>query len=229
MDMKASATASNKWRRLSCTDGSFHPQVTSCGLLPLNRQTLQRVSMAERKQSLPPNHVVTASSSPDYESGRGGGKSIVDANMPLLRKRLNTLRLQEERNNERYTPEEGSQRMQWEEELSRTYHSKICEAMRLLHNYLLYTRPSVALANLSIMAIVVATSVLSVMVLIVSNIHVCGFGAWILAISWYLLFSGSVCNVISYLWLIVGHFNRNNIILTGVSGVSVVSNNQFAA
>lgn len=177
MNMKSAIATSSKWPRLSCIGGSFHPQVTSCGLLPLHRRKLQRVSMAERKQSLPPNYVViTASSSQDYGFGSGGGKSIVDANMPLLRKRLDELKLQEERNNERSTPEEGSEQMQWEEEVSHTYLSKVFETMDLLHNYLMHTRPSVALASLSVMALVVAASVLFVLLLIVRNIHVKGLG-----------------------------------------------------
>lgn len=178
MDMKSATAAGNKWPRLSCTDGPFHLQVTSSGLLPFHRRKLQRVSIAERKLSLPPNYLVTAaSSSQDYDFGSEGGKSIVDANMPLLRKRLNELKLQEDRNNERSTPAERSERMQWEDELSLTYLSKVCEMMYLLHNFLMQTRPSVALASLSVMAVIVSGSVLFVLALIVRNIHVTVFGA----------------------------------------------------
>ena len=48
----------------------LHRQITSCGLPPLHRQTLQRVSIAEGKQLRRP-YLVRASSSPEYESGSG--------------------------------------------------------------------------------------------------------------------------------------------------------------
>lgn len=104
----------------------------------------------------------------------GGGKSIVDANMPLLRKRLKRLKLKE-RNNEMSTPD-GGERIQWEEELSPSYQCKIWEPICLLHNYLM------PLASLSVMALVVAASVLFVWGIIVIKIHPCGFGACSLAI-----------------------------------------------
>lgn len=172
--MKAAAAVSNKWPRASCTDGSFNPEVTCCSLFLLNRRTFQKVSMVLGKQSLPPNFVATASSNPDFKSGSGGGKSIVDANMPLLRKRLKRLKLKE-RNNEMSTPD-GGERIQWEEELSPSYQCKIWEPICLLHNYLM------PLASLSVMALVVAASVLFVWGIIVIKIHPCGFGACSLAI-----------------------------------------------
>lgn len=148
-------------------------------LLPLHSQTLQRVSMAERKQWLPSN-VVRASSSAEYDSGGEGRRSIVDANMSLLRRRINQLKLQEEeRYGGREPPEEEyleSKWMQWEKKLYPAYHSKVCEMMGLLQSYLMNTRPSVALASLSFTVLIVAASVISVLVTSVNTINLTQFG-----------------------------------------------------
>jgi hypothetical protein len=177
MDMKAAVAASNSIVLLPrLSHGALHPQITSCGILSLPRSTLQTVSMAERKQSLPGN-VVRASSGQDYESGSGGGRSIVDANMPFLRKRINKMKLQEGTKIFRFPPELESEWMEWEKELYPTYHSKICQSMGLLHNYLIYTRPSVALAGLTAMALVVTASVILVLVTSVNSIYLARLGA----------------------------------------------------
>lgn len=149
---------------------------TSCGLiLSLPLRTLQKVSMAERKQSLQKN-VVRASFGPDYESGNGGRRSIVDANMPFLRKRINHLRLQEaERENRRFRQER--EWMDWEKEMYPMYHSRICQWVGLLHNYLMYTRPTVALATLSAMVLVVTASIILVLFTSVNSVHLPGLGA----------------------------------------------------
>jgi hypothetical protein len=95
----------------------------------------------------------------------------VDANMPFLRKRINKLKLEEETKIRRFPLELESEWMEWEKELYPTYHSKICQSMGLLHNYLIYTRPSVALASLSAVALVVTASVILVFVTSVNSIH----------------------------------------------------------
>lgn len=136
--------------------------------------------MAEGKQSLRPK-VVRASSSPEYESGSGGGRSIVDANMPLLRKRINKLKIQEEeRKGDRPAPPEEeleSEWMEWEKKLYPTYHFKVCEMIGLLHNYLIETRPSVALATLSLNVFVAAASVLVLLVASVNSLHLSRLGS----------------------------------------------------
>lgn len=179
MDIRGATAASNIMVLLPRTShGALQPQIICCGLHLLPRRTLQRASMAERKQSLQRN-VVRANFGPDYDSDSGGERSIVDANMPFLRKRINNLKLQEEKRNCRFHPEEELESgwMDWEKEVYPTYHSRICQWMGLLHNYLIYTRPTVALATLSALALVVTASIMVLLAISVNSIHLPRFGA----------------------------------------------------
>lgn len=155
-------------------------RLASAGYSLLTDRTLQKVSAAQRKQLLSLPKVVRGSSSPEYESGSGGGRSIVDANMPLLRKRIKKLKIQEEeRNRDRAPPEEEleSEWMEWEKKLYPTYHFKVCEMIGLLHSYLMNTRPSVALATLSLTVFFAAASVLVLLVTSINSIHLSRFRA----------------------------------------------------
>eukprot|EP01018_Ginkgo_biloba_P027241 Gb_20337 [translate_table: standard] len=135
-----------------CSTGAF--PLYSCGLLPLERQMghtkVPTFSTQNRKKNKMHPNVVKASSG-DSEFG-AGGPSIVDANMIVLRKRMNDLNMQE-RNYE--PPEEW---MEWEKKVYPAYHSTICHAIGLLQNYLMNTRPSFAIATLSLMSLSVAAS-----------------------------------------------------------------------
>lgn len=126
------------------------------------------------------SNVVRASSSAEYDSGGEGGRSIVDANMSLLRRRINQLKLQEEERNGGRDPAEEeyleSKWMEWEKKLYPVYHFKVCEMMGLLQSYLMNTRPSVALASLSFTVLIVAASVISVLVASVNTIHLTRIG-----------------------------------------------------
>lgn len=104
----------------------------------------------------------------------------MDANMSLLRRQINHLKLQEEERNSgrvSYGEELESEWMEWEKKLYPAYHFKVCETMGLLQSYLMNTRPSVALASLSLTVLVVAASVISVFVTSVNILHLTRFGS----------------------------------------------------
>eukprot|EP01018_Ginkgo_biloba_P027240 Gb_20326 [translate_table: standard] len=111
---------------------------------------------SQKKKKVTPN--VVKASLADYEFGAGsvhafhGGPSIVDANITILRKRMNEVKMQE-RN---YKPPEEWR--EWEKNVYPAYHSSICHAIGLLQSYLMNARPSVAVATLSLMSLSVAAS-----------------------------------------------------------------------
>ena len=75
------------------------------------------------------------------------GASRVDAELIVLRKRIGDLKLQE-RN---YVPPQHW--MKWEKQWSVTYASDVCEAMGLLQNKLMNTRPCTAMAALAMISL----------------------------------------------------------------------------
>eukprot|EP01018_Ginkgo_biloba_P027261 Gb_16481 [translate_table: standard] len=137
----------------------------SCGLLPLQKQMVSAKvstfsSQIQKKKKMPPNMV--KASSADYGFG-AGSPNIVDANMTILRKRMNEIKMQE-RNYK--APQEW---MEWERKVYPAYHSSICHAIGLLQNYLMNVRPSFAVVTLSLMSLGLAASVS--LVFTISGIH----------------------------------------------------------
>lgn len=81
-----------------------------------------------------------------------GGRSIVDENMIVLRKRIRE-REMVEREDE---PPVGW--MDWEKDIYPSYGMIICDAMRFLQCYLMETRPSLALGVIGLIALSVPIS-----------------------------------------------------------------------
>eukprot|EP00253_Pinus_taeda_P033592 PITA_33592 len=126
------------------------------GLLPLDTKILRSV----RKSQIFQIHL-TKKRGPSKAESFGGsnqfwseGASRVDAELIVLRKRIRDLKLQE-RN---YAPPQHW--MKWEKQWSVTYASDVCEAMGLLQNKLMNTRPCTAIAALAMISLSVPASLL---------------------------------------------------------------------
>jgi hypothetical protein len=76
-----------------------------------------------------------------------GDPSRVDAEMIVLRKRMQELRMQETN----YAPPQHW--MKWEKEWSVTYTSDICQFVGWLQNMLINTRPALAMAALALISL----------------------------------------------------------------------------
>eukprot|EP00253_Pinus_taeda_P028093 PITA_28093 len=128
---------------------------TLCGLLPLETKIgrLQGKSQNFRTQIIKRRATVKAANSGDNKFGPGGPSSL-DAELIVLRKRIHELRRQE-RN---YAPPQHW--MKWEKDWSLTYASDVCEAVGWLQNKVINTRPSVAIASLSLISLSVPASLL---------------------------------------------------------------------
>ncbi|MQL92651.1 hypothetical protein Taro_025279 [Colocasia esculenta] len=76
------------------------------------------------------------------------GRSLVDEGMVQLRRRIREIKEEE-------APEHWAE---WEKRYYRGYHADVCEAVGLLQNVLMGTRPGVALAVAALVALSVPTS-----------------------------------------------------------------------
>jgi len=114
--------------------------------------------------------VVEATSSSANQIG-SGDPSIVDAEMIVLRKRMQELNMQEIK----YAPPQHW--MKWEKEWSVTYTSDICQFIGWLQNMLINTRPALAMAALALISLSLLASVL------------------------LLLFQGFKCSLLLHHWL----------------------------
>eukprot|EP00253_Pinus_taeda_P006206 PITA_06206 len=128
---------------------AIHGAASLCGLLP--PQTKLGRSLCRKSQSnfqiqyriILKRSAVKAASSSDNQFG-SGDLSRVDAEMIVLRKRMQELRMQETN----YSPPQHW--MKWEKEWSVTYNSDICEFVGWLQKMLINTRPFVAIAVLAL-------------------------------------------------------------------------------
>ncbi|GLJ09344.1 hypothetical protein SUGI_0106950 [Cryptomeria japonica] len=86
----------------------------------------------------------------DYDCNEG--PNMVDANMSILRRRMYELKLQESF----YIPPQ--EWMEWEKNMLPHYYSAISQATGILQSCLMSTRPSIALAALSLVLMSMGTS-----------------------------------------------------------------------
>ncbi|GLJ09335.1 hypothetical protein SUGI_0106850 [Cryptomeria japonica] len=100
----------------------------------------------------------------DYDCSEG--PNMVDANMSVLRQRVYELKLQESC----YHP--SQEWMEWEKNMLPHYHSTISQATGILQWYLMSTRPSIALAALSLVLTGVGTSLSFSLLMVWSNIDI---------------------------------------------------------
>eukprot|EP00253_Pinus_taeda_P005702 PITA_05702 len=126
------------------------------GLLPLDTKIWRSVrkSQASQIHMTKKRGHIKAESSRDNSQFWSEGASSVDAELIVLRKRMQKQRLQE-RN---YSPPQHW--MKWEKDWSVTYASDVYEIMGLLQNKLMNTRPCIAMASLVLISLSVPASLL---------------------------------------------------------------------
>eukprot|EP00253_Pinus_taeda_P028819 PITA_28819 len=150
--------------------GAVHGAEGMCGLLPLQTNFGRSVREASQANSqiqyriILKRTAVKAAKSSDNQFG-SGGPSRVDAEMIVLRKRIQELRMQETN----YLPPQHW--MKWEKDWSVTYASDICEFVGWLQNMLINTRPVFAIVALALilLSLLVFVSRLLFLVLRVST------------------------------------------------------------
>eukprot|EP00253_Pinus_taeda_P017967 PITA_17967 len=150
--------------------GAVHGAERMCGLLPLQTNFGRSFREASRANSqiqyriILKRTAVKAAKSSDNQFG-SGGPSRVDAEMIVLRKRIQELRMQETN----YLPPQHW--MKWEKDWSVTYASDICEFVGWLQNMLINTRPVFAIVALALilLSLLVFVSRLLFLVLRVST------------------------------------------------------------
>lgn len=106
----------------------------------------------------------------DYDCSEG--PSLVDANISNLRRRVYELKLQESC----HTPPQKW--MEWEENIRSDYYSTISQATGILQWCLMSTRPSVALAALSLVLMGVGTSLTVDLLMAWSNVDMFLHNLW---------------------------------------------------
>lgn len=143
--------AINSHNLMAIGSEAAHAAATLRGLFPLPTQLGRSVRKSQIPSTIFMRRVAVKASGNQFGSG---DPSRVDAEMIVLRKRIQELRMQETN----YLP--PPQWMKWEKEWSVTYASDISQFMGWLQNMLYNTRPALAIAALALILVSVPTFVL---------------------------------------------------------------------
>ncbi|CAK9874718.1 unnamed protein product [Sphagnum jensenii] len=131
----------------SSSSSSLLPLLPSqCAAAAVVRDRVLRVprgSLLHRLRNQPRRSGVVRASGTESESAGTGGSGMVDANMMILRKRIQSLRTQETFYD---MPKEW---MEWERNAYASYRADICLLLSTIESQLLIMRPSIALSVVS--------------------------------------------------------------------------------
>jgi len=148
MEVRAAAATMAK------ASGAVHAAASLCGLLPLPIKLGRSVRSSQIPYRIFMRRSAVKAGSPFGNQFGSGGPGRVDAEMIVLRKRIQELRMQETN----YAPPQHW--MKWEKEWSVTYASDICQFIGWLQNMLINIRPAIAIAALALISVSVTTFVL---------------------------------------------------------------------
>jgi hypothetical protein len=126
---------------------AVHGAASLCGLLPLHPKLGRTVRDSQIQYGIILRRAAVKSASCSDNQFGSGDPSRVDAEMIVLRKRIQELRMHQTN----YAPPQHW--MKWEKEWSVTYTSDICEFVGWLQNILIKTRPSIVIVALALISL----------------------------------------------------------------------------